>query len=786
MAIQILGLRDWTNQDGRTFKRESFFNKGWRFPSVQDLFSNLNSVIDTIPEADRFNLYFTVADCFEERIPGEKGRRLKEQWVIPFDIDDIQITSEEQCLEDAMRVARAATTALGVPLEEIGVIFSGHGVQLFILNDVPILSDDFFDQSREHYAAVARRIQAYLTDQGIKGTVDTSVWSGARLMRLPNTENRKPNKPTRVARILNGTLVARRYDIFEESGIERVEAQASVQDSALKNYPRPDSPAVCEGCEFLKHCKSNQNNISEPQWYASLSILSRLDKGRDLCHEYSSSHASYSHYETEIKIDQALAASGPRTCKNIETMWNGCKDCDHYGKVASPIMIKGPDYIASADFGFRERKASKESGKITPGVAAYEDLIKHFTATHQYRTFKEGNLVYIYTGKYWEPMHDLMLREWMNNLVYPPPSVTEMNEFLGRLKGRNAATLDWFSSYQSGLVNFNNCVLELKSLEMKPHSPEYGFFSALPFNYDANAKSPQWDAFVLQIMSQDAERATLLQEFAGYCLSGDDYWIHKAALLVGSGANGKSTFMEILAECAGKGFYSSVPIQDLRNPQSRYALVGKLFNYSEETSPRALNDSEIFKALVAGGEMEVKQLYVQPYRTHNRAKLIAAANEMPHSRDTSAGLMRRLIILEFKESFLDGREDPFIKKKLREELSGIINTVLRAYQAAKERGSLTNSKVADEALEDYRIGSDDVLRFVTDCVTVTKSENDFEINSELYSKYVQFCELNGDQPLNNIKFGIRFSKLTGTKSGMHRVSGKLVRAYSGIKLDKEF
>src|ERR1019366_2948730 len=112
MSIQILGLREYYDErTGKSGKKHEFFSKGWRAPSVPDLFKSIDTFIEQIPQEDRWNLYFTVADCFEE-----PGRKLKEQWVMPFDIDDIDVTKQKETIAVAMEV-------LGTRSSEVGVIF---------------------------------------------------------------------------------------------------------------------------------------------------------------------------------------------------------------------------------------------------------------------------------------------------------------------------------------------------------------------------------------------------------------------------------------------------------------------------------------------------------------------------------------------------------------------------------------------------------------------------------------------------------------------------------------
>lgn len=779
--IQVLGLRDW-NDKGQVKKRETFFSKGWRFTNIQDVFDTdkVKALLSGIPENEQYNLYFTVADCYEE-----SGRKLKEQWAIPFDIDNLHLEEGNE-LEVALSAARAGCDALGVPLEECGVVFTGNGVQFFILLNAPIVDENYFDKMREQYGVLAGRIKTKLLERGIEGKVDTSVWSKGRLMRLPLTLNRKPGKPTRQAVILNGTMVAREFDLVKESGVDASDVSGTISDVVLKNYPQPDTKAVCEGCKFMVFCKENPNEVSEPQWYADISVRARLENGRELVHQASQGHKGYNHYETENKIDQALAASGPRTCKSIEQLWDGCKDCEHYGKVTSPIMIKGEDYIGSRDFGFRKR--SIKDGKVTPGQVVFMDLVKEFANEHPYKVVNDNDQVVIYNGKHWEFVSTRQIKAWAMDKIRPEPSEAEMNEFVARLKAFNVVKMEELHAQREGYMNFSNCVLNINTREMLLHSPEYGFFNVLPYAYDPRATSPLFDQFLLDIMDGDQVMADTLKEFGGYCISGDSCWLQKSLLLVGDGANGKSVFMEVLGEVVGKDFHSAIPMQGLEKDTLRYQLVNKLFNYSEETSMKALSDSSMFKALTTGGMMTVKQLYAQPYVIANRTKLILSANNMPYSNDTSGGLTRRLAIVHLRKKFEPGvnGHDYFIKDKLLAELPGICNTLMKAYERLKTNRLLSGTEQIEKAVKAYAYDNDSCMMFIENVLTFTEDEEDIVKSVEVYAAYVQMCELYGLKPLSMIGLGRALSKHKGLISVSTTKNNSKFRAYKKIKLNKEY
>src|SRR6478736_685512 len=111
--IQILGLRHYGEGAQRKI-RETFFAKGWRLSNVADVYKpeELEKVLAKIPQEDRWNLYYTVANSYEER-----GRKMREQWAIPFDIDGMVIPDDV----DAYNLAAAAKQLVYTAVESIGV-----------------------------------------------------------------------------------------------------------------------------------------------------------------------------------------------------------------------------------------------------------------------------------------------------------------------------------------------------------------------------------------------------------------------------------------------------------------------------------------------------------------------------------------------------------------------------------------------------------------------------------------------------------------------------------------
>jgi len=116
-------------------------------------------------------------------------------------------------------------------------------------------------------------------------------------------------------------------------------------DATEDEEDKPDLQPILDGCSWLRHCIEGASTLSEPEWYGALSIIARARNGRDAAHDASRPYPGYDPVETNQKIDHALSAAGPRTCRNIRRSLGGetrCSACDHWGFIKSPIVLGLP------------------------------------------------------------------------------------------------------------------------------------------------------------------------------------------------------------------------------------------------------------------------------------------------------------------------------------------------------------------------------------------------------------------------------------------------------------
>lgn len=707
LMIQIIALRPFIDNTGKEKKKHELL--GFT-PSVRELFKTIDTVVSKIPEEQRWNVYYTALTCLDPAKHNGALRRFKEQSVIPFDLDGIDTEKLEAYIKIFCEV-------IGADPQKIGTVFSGNGLQFVIELDKPFTDVNYFEQKRLQYKTICDKINTALEKESLPGGADASVWSPARILRLPNTINRKPKKGDKQALMLQSTIEPVAFDWDKISGVPELTVADHLAEWNDKKAPKLDNKAIFSGCDFLKWIQVHPDQIREPAFYSALSIVGRMENGRALAHNIQesirntgsdSSVASMAASQVDDKLDQALANSGPRTCTNINTTpgWGKCAKCPNFNKITSPVQLKSPDFIATKETGFY--RVSKKGGMIP----CFEDLIKHFDQTYHFKTLNQNGLVYAWNGTHYTDFTATMIKNFAVESFKPLPKQSFVNEFFNLVSEKNIVSADFFMN-NDGFINFKNGVLNIEKGTLSPHDPSRGFRYVLPYDYDPTAVATRFDKFLDEITCGDKALRANLEEFGGWALSGDDYWLHKCLLLVGEGKNGKSKFINALRFVAGLDNIAALSLDALVTSQNnRQLLEGKLFNIASEMSHRDMRDTDMFKRLTEGGVIDVKKMYYQPYLMENRTKFIFACNTLPHSTDQSYGFLRRMLIVPFNATFEGALDDPHLDAKFKAELPGIFNVFLAGYKRLKSQGEFTHSAASVEALAEYAEDSNPITQFL--------------------------------------------------------------------------
>lgn len=511
----------------------------------------------------------------------------------------------------------------------------------------------------------------------------------------------------------------------------------SISLADWRKYRQPEGTEAFKQCGFLTWAKDHPAKVNEPQWYAAASIVGRFKDGRAQFHALSKGHPGYSATQTDEKLEQALQASGPRTCEAIDTLWTGCKTCPHYQKIKSPVVILEKDVIATEATGFYDLIREGDKVKRVPN---YNDLLQAFQRDRPYKTIADMKTVYAFTGTHYAEFTPIEIKAFAEDQFSPKPPEKLRQEFMHKVFANRVDRKAFFQQGTENAINFKNGILNLESKSLVPHSPDFGFRWVLPYDFNPQATCETFDWWIKDVMLGDAALVQILQEFMGYVIRGGEYKYHKALWLSGSGRNGKSTFLSVLKALIGAGNYSTLSIKQIIGDKFSSAdLDGKIANFSEETSPEELSDSGPFKNLTGDGELLAQKKYGDPYSFRNRAKLIMTYNEVPLLKDLSPGMLSRPIIVPWKKDLSEeGAQDRNLKAKLLAELPGIFNFALSGWERLERQEDFTASEKSALEMEEIRRSSCTAAQWVADTIVFEQIETaDCLKPRQLYEAYKQ-------------------------------------------------
>lgn len=323
------------------------------------------------------------------------------------------------------------------------------------------------------------------------------------------------------------------------------------------------------------------------------------------------------------------------------------------------------------------------------------------------------------------------------------------------------------------LICVNNGTLDPVTGHLYQHSPNHRILSALDIPWIPNAKSPRFLQFLNEIWGAEADyrqRVEFIQEFAGYVLYNSNKF-ERFVWFTGSGANGKSVLLEVIAMLAGEANTTWAHLDRLGRPAFRATLEGKMLNISTEMNANSTVIDGNLKSITSGERIEAEPKYKQSFSFAPRVKLMAATNNLPRLLDMSEGFGRRAVILAFNKVFSEQERDANLKEKLAEELAGILAWAVEGLKRLLARGRFVPPPSSEQLVADYRKESNSAAMFQDQCLDPCPKGTPV---GELYEAYREYCTAGGFHATNVAMFGRRLTELRIKVIG--KSNGKPIRA----------
>lgn len=394
---------------------------------------------------------------------------------------------------------------------------------------------------------------------------------------------------------------------------------------------------------------------------------------------------------------------------------------------------------------------------------AYEIASNLILKKHKFKTFYDNEQLWYYEKGYYKQRGDAIIKEIIQKQSELKGFINThfITEVINTIKRKTYIDRNEFEA-PLNLICLKNGVYDLTTKKLIPHSYEYYFKGRIEINYNPNANCPKIKQFINDTLEEKYKQLGF--EIPAFCLY-RHYFIQRAIMLTGTGQNGKSVYLDLIATLLGRENISSETIQSLCQSNFGTAeLYGKLANINGDLPSVLVQDSGEFKKLTSGMEGDIisaQRKFENKFNFVNSAKLLFACNEVPESKDQTDAYFRRWIIIDFPYRFMSGlKEEEYtglIKKENKqlireltseEELEGFLLESIKSLEKLLEQRDFSNAPNVNEIRMKYNLKSNSALvfceAFITDdVVEVEGREEPYIIKEFLLKEYQDFCRHKG-------------------------------------------
>ena len=331
-------------------------------------------------------------------------------------------------------------------------------------------------------------------------------------------------------------------------------------------------------------------------------------------------------------------------------------------------------------------------------------------------------------------------------------------------------------------LNTKSGTVDLRTGGLRPHRPEDLFTKRVDVPFEMGAKAPRWEAFLAEVMSPHPEVIPYLKRVLGYSLTGST---REEAMFIfyGTGANGKSKFLETLRALLGV-YCSQTPTETLLVkrewgiPNDVARLQGiRVVTAVETEDGKRLAEARV-KALTGGDTITARFLHQEFFEFTPQFKLYLAVNHKPVIRGTDPGLWRRINLIPFEVTFPEDRRDRDLLEKLKAELPGILAWAVEGCLEWQKDG-LKAPDTVKMATQSYKDEMDVVGDFIAECCVLYP--NAISTAEELRRRYEEWGKANDGPKLTPRYLAARWAE----HGAISKKGTGGVRVWQGIGLRVE-
>lgn len=304
------------------------------------------------------------------------------------------------------------------------------------------------------------------------------------------------------------------------------------------------------------------------------------------------------------------------------------------------------------------------------------------------------------------------------------------------------------------LINFENGVLNINTLELTPHTPELLSTVQIPCNYVPGLElkdCPTFTQFISRLANYDNDSTAALIEYIGAVISNvDGSRFKKALFLRGAGNCGKSKYIELLRRLLSDEYYATASLEKLESRFGAYSLYNRRLIGDPDIKYLKVSELNTFKQATGGDPLQLEQKGKMPFSFKYSGFMIFGCNELPlFGGDNGKWVYDRMLLIRCGDPVTEQERDPHILEKMYTERAAIVSVAVQYLRACIKRKYRFSEGISSQhLLATYRNDNDPVRAFLAECCLLR--EEGAPLNGDIqqrdfYRAYCNWYDDNGNR-----------------------------------------
>ncbi|HFU7594165.1 TPA: DUF5906 domain-containing protein [Escherichia coli] len=370
---------------------------------------------------------------------------------------------------------------------------------------------------------------------------------------------------------------------------------------------------------------------------------------------------------------------------------------------------------------------------------------------------QESEVVHVWRDDFWVPVSTLDLSREMV-AIYEENGTSFSRRAISNAVDALKVMARPMGEPSGDLLSFANGVLDMKTGEFSPHSPDNWITTHNGIEYtppvpgeNIRDNAPNFHKWLEHAAGKDPRKMMRICA-ALYMIMANRYDWQMFIEATGDGGSGKSTITHIATLLAGKQNMVSAEMTSLDDAGGRAQVVGsRLIVLTDQ--PKYTGEGSGIKKITGGDPVEINPKYEKRFTAIIRAVVLVTNNVPMTFTERAGGVARRRVIFRFDNIVRETEKDKELPQKIAAEIPVIIRRLLTNFSdPEKARELLLEQRDGAEALKikqetDPVIGLCAALAFLDEphgmMMGGGRRTIDLNPRTSLYRLYLAFMEYMG-------------------------------------------